>query len=140
MSLNIFTGLTGEIQFTVEGSRFTDVDINQFLNGVRVPIGNSSGNDSGISISSIKWPGGTVPNDGSQEQSSLISLPQFIVFSCFSAVGIVLSAVYIAIVLIRWKHGAINSNTPILTLTTLIGLLSIKFHLLVKIQNNTFRQ
>ena len=97
--------------------------IDQSINGARVTIGKSSGNDSGISISGIKWPGGRPPNDGSQELNSFISLAQFIVFSCLAAGGTALSIVYIVIMLLRWNHGAISSNTPLLTLTTLSGLL-----------------
>ena len=111
--------------FTATGDRLTNVIISQSMDGVRHPIGNSSGNDTGIFISGIKWPGGTVPNDGSQEQNSFISLAQFLVFSCIAAIGAGLSVVYIVIILIRWKHGAISSNTPLLTLATLIGTYTV---------------
>ncbi|KAI6654168.1 gamma-aminobutyric acid (GABA) type B receptor [Oopsacas minuta] len=118
-------GITGLINFTQTGGRLGDVFIEQSFNGVRYRVGNSSGYTNEIFVDNATWLGGVTPADGSTVRFSYITLAQFIVFTCFAVIGIVSSIVYIVIMLIKWKHGAISSNTPLLTLTTLIGSITL---------------
>ena len=114
-------GISGNIQFTETGDRNGNVTIQQSFNGVRQEIGFSSGSGDYIFVNAVMWQGGSPPGDGSTVRFSYIYLSQFIVFCILAVVGIISSVVYILVILIKWKHGAINSNTPLLTLTTLIG-------------------
>ena len=118
-------GISGNITFTESGDRLGNVSIQQSFSGVRQDIGLSSGFNDYIFVNAVTWQGGSPPGDGSTVRFSYIYLSQFIVFSILAVVGILSSVVYILVILIKWRHGAINSNTPLLTLTTLIGELCV---------------
>ena len=114
-------GISGNVQFTESGDRLGNVSIQQSFTGIRKEIGLSSGISDYIFVNAVMWQGGSTPGDGSTVRFSYIYLSQFIVFSILAVAGILSSVVYILVILIKWKHGAISSNTPLLTLTTLIG-------------------
>lgn len=107
--------------FTETGDRTGNVSLQQSFGGVRVEIGFSSGTNDYVFVNGVTWRGGIPPGDGSTVRFSYIYLSQFIVFSILAVAGVTSSVVYILVTLIKWKHGAISSNTPLLTLTTLIG-------------------